>query len=339
MLISKEAETLKGIEIPEEILHLYKDRIKGYLLIYKARTDHQFLVLTQRAEKIFLACDGKQTIQDTCLILQAQGYKAEEVVQTILALGKEKVLKISDGLFIYCIKRCNVIFIYMRSIAIKVNFEKDLWNWIQVILKGQSHGISWLRWIPEAVKEKIKGKERKEVAEILRLFLGEKYATEEKLFTVYAEHLEIALRQITGRMFALLEKTTEKPVYRNEFTGFVTTFPRGPYSTKSGYIWFIYGKSDEWQIKACIHELLHMQFEHYYKEKLIKKINEEQFGFLRESMTVILNEEFREITREIDEGYPIHQEFRKRLLVLWKQRQNFSQFIAEAVKHINEFRT
>jgi len=226
----------------------------------------------------------------------------------------------------------------MQSIAIKVNFEKDLWNWIQAIQKGQSHGISWSQWIPDAVvKEKIKGKEKKEVAEILRLFLEEKYATEEKLFTDYAEHLEIVLCQISDRIFALLEKMTEKPVYRNEFTGFVTTFPRGPYSTKSGYIWFIYGKGDEWQIKACIHELLHMQFEHYYKEKLRKQINEKQFDFLRESMTVILNEEFREITQEIDKGYPIHQEFRKRLLVLWKQRQNFQEFIENAVKEVGKF--
>jgi len=225
----------------------------------------------------------------------------------------------------------------MRSIAIKVNFEKDLWNWTQAIQKGQSHGISWLRWMPKAVKEKIKGKEKKEVAEILRLFLEEKYVTEEKLFTAYAEHLETILRQISGRMFALLEKTTEKPICRNEFTGFITTFPRGPYSTKSGYIWFIYGKNDEWQIKACIHELLHMQFEHYYKEKLRKQINEEQFGFLRESMTVILNEEFQGITREIDKGYPIHQEFRKRLLVLWKQRQNFQEFVGNAVEEVGKF--
>jgi len=225
----------------------------------------------------------------------------------------------------------------MQSIAVKVNFEKDLWNWIQAIQKGQSHGISWSQWIPDAIKEKIKGKEKKEIAEILQLFLSEKYATEEKLLTDYAEHLEIVLCQINDRIFTLLEKTTEKPVYRNEFTGFVTTFPRGPYSTKSGHIWFIYEKSDEWQIKAYIHELLHMQFEHYYKEKLRKQINEEQFDFLRESMTVILNEEFREITQEIDKGYLIHQEFRKRLLVLWRQRQNFQEFIENAAKEVYQY--
>jgi len=225
----------------------------------------------------------------------------------------------------------------MQSIAVKVNFEKDLWNWTQAIQKGQSHGISWAQWIPNVVKKRIEGKGTEEVTETLRLFLKEKYAAEEKLFTNYAEHLEMVLCQVSSRIFALLEKVIEKPIYRNEFTGFVTTFPRGPYSTKSGYIWFIYGKSDEWQIKAYIHELLHMQFEHYYKEKLRKKINEEQLDFLRESMTVILNEEFREITREIDKGYPIHQEFRKHLLTLWRQRQNFQEFVENAAKEIGKF--
>jgi len=96
MQIAKEVETLKGTETPKETLYLYKDRVKEHLLIYKARTDHQFLVLTQRAEKIFLACDGKQTTQDICSILQAQGYNTKEIVQTILALSRERVLKISD---------------------------------------------------------------------------------------------------------------------------------------------------------------------------------------------------------------------------------------------------
>ena len=80
-----------------------------------------------------------------------------------------------------------------------------------------------------------------------------------------------------------------------------------------------------------------MQFKHYYKERLKKQINEEQFGFLCESMTVILNEEFQEITRDVDKGYPIHQEFRKRLLVLWKQRQNFQEFVENAVKEVGKF--
>jgi hypothetical protein len=231
----------------------------------------------------------------------------------------------------------NVVFIYMQSIVIKVNFEKDLWNWIQAIQKEQSHGISWLKWIPDIIKEKIQGKEKKEITEILRLFLKEKYVAEEKLFTDYAKHLELVLRQISDKLLALLEKTTEKPAYRNEFTGFITTFPRGPYYTKLGYIWFIYGKSDEWQIKAYIHELLHMQFEYYYKEELRKQISEEQFSFLSESMTVILNEEFREITREIDKGYLIHQEFRKRLLALWKQRQSFQEFVENAAKEVIKF--
>ena len=227
----------------------------------------------------------------------------------------------------------------MQFITVKVNFEKDLWNWTQAIQKGQSHGISWAQWIPNVVKEQIEEKGTEEVTEIIRLFLKKKYAAEEKLFTDYAKHLETILRQISSRMFVLLEKITEKPIYRNEFTGFVTTFPRGPYYAKSGYIWFIYGKSDEWQVMACIHELLHMQFEHYYKEKLKKQINEEQFSFLRESMTVILNEEFREITREIDKGYPMHQEFRKHLLTLWKQRQNFQEFVENAVKEVGKFHT
>ena len=204
-------------------------------------------------------------------------------------------------------------------------------------LKKQSHGIKWEQFIPIILKEKITKKNEEEVAEIIESFLKEKYRVEENALLQYVAHLKLVLNKAGNNFFPIMARITENPIYRNDFTGFITTFPRGPYDTGRGYIWMIYDKTDERQIKAFIHELLHMQFEHYYKEKLLKLINEEQFSFLKESMTIIINKEFLHITSEQDRGYPIHQEFRKYLLNLWEHRQNFPQFISEAVKHVNEF--
>ncbi|MCX6812980.1 MAG: hypothetical protein NTV77_00590 [Candidatus Azambacteria bacterium] len=225
----------------------------------------------------------------------------------------------------------------MKPFIIKADFERDLQNWIQAIRKGQSHGLGWIKYAPSEVRAQIEGKNPEEIGEILRLFLEKKYITEKKQLIDYAANLEMALNNVSDKMFSTLERITEQPMYRDNFSGFITTFPRAPYFTASGYIWFIYGKNNEWQIMSCMHELFHMQFESYYKNRLEKQISNEQFAFLREAMTVILNEESHEITSEIDEGYPIHQEFRTYLLTLWKQKKNFEEFIENAIKSLKKF--
>ncbi|MDP3052302.1 MAG: hypothetical protein Q8N42_02220 [bacterium] len=226
----------------------------------------------------------------------------------------------------------------MSPIVIKVDFQKDAWNWLNAISKKQSYGIDWQQFIPLMLKKKISNKNEKEVANLVNSFLNKKYYTGKNRLIVYANSLQKSLNNVADNVFTTMEIVTEKPIYRKYFTGFVTTFPRGPYSMKEGYVWFIYNKSDEWQIKAFIHELLHMQFEYYYKEALLKKINNEQFSFLKESMTVIINKEFAHIISEQDKGYAIHQEFRRYLLDLWEHRRGFSQFVNEAVKNIKKYR-
>ena len=84
-------------EIPFEMPYLYKDTIRDHLLVYKAKGDHQFLLLNQRAQKVFFACNGERTISEICSLLGAQGYCEEYVLQSILALKKEYVLTIRDA--------------------------------------------------------------------------------------------------------------------------------------------------------------------------------------------------------------------------------------------------
>lgn len=225
----------------------------------------------------------------------------------------------------------------MPRIFVKINFQKDLNNWVQAVVKKQSHGISWERFIPVFLKEKIADKNNEEITKIIQSFLKEKYAIENKALLQYAKHLEQVLSAVSDKIFSIMERITEQSMYRNDFTGYITTFPRGPYDTASGHIWMIYGKDDQWQIGAFIHELLHMQFEFYYKNDLLQMINEEQFSFLRESMTVIINKEFLSVSLINDRGYPLHEEFRKLLLQLWEKRESFSFFVYEAVKRMSAF--
>lgn len=83
-----------GNEIPVEMPYLHKDKIRDYLLIYKARGDHKSLLLDQRAQAIFFACNGQRTISEVCALLVAQDYEEKEIFFSILALEKEQVLNV-----------------------------------------------------------------------------------------------------------------------------------------------------------------------------------------------------------------------------------------------------
>lgn len=93
-----ELTELKHTEIPIEYPHLYKDVIKEYLLIYKARDDHKFLLLNKNAKKVFLLCSGKNTIQEIYSKLKKDICSENEILQIISSLNKERVLRITNKL-------------------------------------------------------------------------------------------------------------------------------------------------------------------------------------------------------------------------------------------------
>lgn len=113
-------------------------------------------------------------------------------------------------------------------------------------------------------------------------------------------------------IFTKLEQLTHRPIYRNDFTIFLTSLNRGPYNVSLGQT-----RSNvyrPWVCKAFIHELLHFQTIIYYKEYIIEKVgNQSMFEALKEALTFLLNHEFSDIIENPDQWYPQHQELRKKL--------------------------
>lgn len=80
----------------EEILikapRLYRDQIKKYLLLYKARGDQGFVLLIGKAREVFLLCDGRKTVGEISFILCKHGLDKVEVLTILSALVNKKVL-------------------------------------------------------------------------------------------------------------------------------------------------------------------------------------------------------------------------------------------------------
>ncbi len=126
-----------------------------------------------------------------------------------------------------------------------------------------------------------------------------------------------------------LENITQKPLYIKEYTFFLTTFPRQPYNYKKWYIWLYIFWNVNWFLWTFLHEALHFQTIFYYKDYILKKwLDENQFEFFKEALTVILNIEAKEFLCKEDCWYKLHYDLRQKLRKFWEEGdQDFKKLI------------
>lgn len=191
---------------------------------------------------------------------------------------------------------------------------------------------------PEVVKE-IRGKTLEEANEFLVPYLEKKHvekATEIEQFKQFVseefrEKFEVACYKLKQTMCGY-------ELYRRDFTIFITTISRCPYNKENGWIWMGIKTSDP--IRTFLHELCHFQFIHYWQENsdsLVSKLDPEEFNFIKESLTMILDEDFFPIIRSIDKGYEAHSKFRAILKEFWSKNKDFNALVEYALKRLPEF--
>lgn len=87
-------------------------------------------------------------------------------------------------------------------------------------------------------------------------------------------------------------------------------------------------------ITTICHEVMRLQFLHYYKNYLKKKgLKNNQIEDLKEALTFLLNEkEFDEIILCDDNGYPEHQKLRKKLREIWDRKRDFEKLLEAGIR-------
>lgn len=222
---------------------------------------------------------------------------------------------------------------------IELNIQKDGWNWYIICnQQNTSHGVNWAEKIPKEIYDSIKNKTEEEAHKFIISFLNEKYISKKKeiqeftnlVNSEYQEKFDLACQKIV--------ELQGKPIYRNDFTIFLTTAPRAPYSYEKGTIWLPIGWSDP--IKIFMHELSHFQFIHYWRinnSSEVSKLNNAQFEFLKESLTVILDESLIPLIKTPDKGYELHKNFRTKLHNFWENNKNFDKLVEFGLSKLNDF--
>ena len=220
---------------------------------------------------------------------------------------------------------------------IKLDINSDASNWYSGC-NSESYGVDWKKRVSGDIYNNIFNKSKKEAYKFLIPFLNEKYINEKQNIDSYITSLNNTYKEKFNKACKKIVELTGKDLYLNTFTIFITTFPRGPYNYGKGYIWEYIGWNNS--IVGFMHELLHFQFHHYWRNNptsAISKLDEDQFQYLKESLTVILDDSLVPLIEHPDKGYDIHQKFRKELHNFWETNKNFDQLVEFGLKRLPEF--
>lgn len=225
------------------------------------------------------------------------------------------------------------------SYKIKLDIQQDAWNWYVTCNNHNiSHGVDFSQRMTKDIFSKINGKTEPEAYEFIIPFLKQKYIDDKDKIDEFTALIDTEYKQKFTKACEKMIDLLGKPLYRNDFTTFLTTAPRAPYRYNDGYTWVPIGWYDP--IKIFMHELSHFQFIHYWRnnpKSPVSKLTNEQFEYLKESLTMILDEDIRPIILMPDKGYEMHKEFRKELSEFWKTNKNFDELVEFGLKRLPEF--
>jgi hypothetical protein len=79
---------------------------------------------------------------------------------------------------------------------------------------------------------------------------------------------------------------------------------------------------------------MHLYFHEFYWKDVEKKIGSKKTGDLKESLTVLLNSEFKDLFISPDLGYEEHKELRNFILKSWKEEKDFEKLLDKGVDYL-----
>lgn len=220
---------------------------------------------------------------------------------------------------------------------ILIDKKMDIENWFNGC-NSTSHGVDWKSKAPQDVIDNVFNKTKKSAFDFLIPFLNQKYILESEKIDRYKSFINSEYENKYQKACQCVVDLLGRPLFRNDFTVYLTTFPRGPYSYNDGYILICIRWIDP--IKNFMHELLHFQFIHYWRmdpDSPVSKLSNEQFEYLKESLTVILDEDLIPLIESPDRGYEIHQNFRKELSEAWTINKDFQKLVEFGLEIIQDF--
>ena len=225
-----------------------------------------------------------------------------------------------------------------HAVTVKLDQKHDAWNWYDVSRDPVFVDFHWRDNLHGEMQAKfdqiIKLKDQVAKEEINR-YLIELYRLKKDEYNCLKWWINTEIQEKFADACEWLEKTTRRPLLFQKFTIWLTTFPRAPYFPDKGELFFcIYWINP---VEDFLHEALHFQCHTYWRDdpkSPVSKLSQEDWETLKESLTVIIDEDVKPLIRRVDTGYPAHADFRKTLHVEWQKHHDFDRLINFGLKHL-----
>ncbi|MFH1171047.1 MAG: hypothetical protein V1778_00725 [bacterium] len=231
----------------------------------------------------------------------------------------------------------------MATVVFSINLKEDAENWVRVgKTKKPKYGRSHADFVSEIPKEKLHVIQKLSRARAVSYMFRDLERRKKNFLTDFQAMKTLLDEYFAKRGTALLievARLTGKPLYAKRFFATFTLLGTCPYNPERRWFMIPAKKNMPIQLKTVCHEILHMQFIHYYHRYCRESgLSEKQFQDLKEALTVLLNlPKFRKYHIALDVGYSDHTLLRKKLLLLWRQHKDFHRFLDAAILEAKNF--
>lgn len=204
----------------------------------------------------------------------------------------------------------------------KLNFkydkEKDIWC---LINKGPSSINSPF---PTGVYKKFleqfgDNPNKENISSFINSYLKENNYNVSKFLEKYQKDFSL----ISEEFYKIAEKIFELSLKDKEITSYLTINNRCPYNIQEN--WFFTSINKLSPIRSIMHELWHFYTWYKFGDRE-QQIGINKYNDIKESLTVLLNIECKSLLPEgtTDNGYPQHQELRKKIIKLWQEKPDIN---------------
>ncbi len=230
-----------------------------------------------------------------------------------------------------------------RSYDIILDKSKDAWNWLDSSRQVDYCGFLWQSQLSGYFLDffnKIVSLSAEQASKEIKNFLDTIYERNQALFNNQREALSDKFSKQFLSLCKWIEEKTKKPLFFNFYTIYLTTFSRSPYDADNGAFFFNIHRKDG-LANVFLHEVLHFQFIHYWRnnqESPVFYLSEEEFEFLKESLTVIIDADAVPPADFAETGYiQKHQKFRKALHKHWLKNHDFEKLVLYGLEKLPDF--
>jgi len=221
----------------------------------------------------------------------------------------------------------------MAQVIFKFDKEKDIWN----IWQTCNFKSSWSD-VKKSIHPKVltiaENKSFEECGGELEAHFKPIYNS--GFIDTFVGALNSAWDSINNEFFQRLEKLTKKQACSENFIAYLTVMSRCPYNIEEKWFMVSFFDSLPKALVTAAHEIMHLQFHHYFGKDIELKIGEKKTSDLKEALTALLNEEFNDIFFVKDKGYKPHKELRMFISEEWKKDKDFDKLIEKCILFLSD---